>query len=279
MEMRPSRVLARLRAGQVASCHKINLDSARAVELAGIVGFDCVWLDTEHVATDWSVLERQIWAAKAHNVDVLVRVARGAYSDYVRPLELDAAGIMVPHCMGAEDARRVVQMTRFHPLGLRAWDGGNADGAYGNVGAVEYFAGANAQRFVALQIEDPEPLGQLDEIAALDGVDMLFFGPGDFSQAIGEPAQWDHPRVTEARRLVAEACARHGKIAGTVGSPANVQEYFNMGYRFVSMGADVLGLAAWYREILAGYAAIEVPGDSPASANGAVAPAPIRGIY
>ncbi len=96
VNIRPSRVLRKLRSGAVASCVKINLADARAVEIAGLAGFDCIWADMEHVGNDLSVIEKQIWAAKAHNTDVLVRVSRGSYSDYIRPLELDASGIMVP---------------------------------------------------------------------------------------------------------------------------------------------------------------------------------------
>ena len=253
MKMRCSRVLQKLRAGEVVSCHKMNLDSARAAEIAARAGFDCLWVDTEHVASDWSLIERQIWAAKSQGADVLVRVARGSYSDYVRPLELDASGIMVPHLMSLADAQQIVRMTRFHPIGLRALDGGNADGAYTGVALDDYLQQANAQRFVALQIEDPEPLEELDAIAALDGFDMLFFGPGDFSQAIGAPGAWDHPQLLEARRRVAQACLRHGKFAGTVGSAANLPQLIDMGYRFISVGADVAGLLQYDTGLVADF--------------------------
>ncbi|NLO74170.1 MAG: aldolase, partial [candidate division WS1 bacterium] len=169
-EMRPSRVLAKLRAGGVASCFKLNLADARAVEIAAIAGFDCVWLDMEHAANDNTAIEQGIWAAKSRDVDTLVRVARGSYSDYVRPLEMDASGIMVPHVMSLADAQVVVRMTRFHPLGRRPVDGGNADGAYCKIDFQDYLRQANEQRFLVMQIEDPEPLAELDTIAALPGL-------------------------------------------------------------------------------------------------------------
>jgi 4-hydroxy-2-oxoheptanedioate aldolase len=249
--MRRSRVLGRLRAGKVVLCLKVNLADARVVEIAGLAGYDCVWTDLEHVANDWSVIERQVWAAKAHDIDVMVRVARGSYSDHVKPLELDASGIMVPHIMSLEDARRVVSMTRFHPVGRRPVDGGNADGSYCAVDIKDYFREANAERFVCVQIEDPEPLADLEAIASLDGIDMLFFGPADFSQGIGAPAVWDHPKLVETRRKIAEVCRAHGKFAGTVGSPANVASLVAMGYRFIGMGADVLAIMEYSRGQLA----------------------------
>jgi 4-hydroxy-2-oxoheptanedioate aldolase len=250
-QMRASRVLAKLRAGQVASCFKLNLADARAMEIAAMAGFDCLWSDMEHVPNDLAVIEKGIWAAKSQNVDVMVRVTRGSYSDYIRPLEMDAAGIMVPHVMSLADAQAVVRMTRFHPIGRRAVDGGNADGAYCGVEFTEYLQQANAQRFVAVQIEDPEPLEELDAIAALPGIDMLFFGPGDFSHGIGAPGVWDHPRLLDARRRVAEAAVANGKFAGTVGSAANMDELIGLGYRFLSVGADVIGLSQYCRGIVA----------------------------
>jgi 4-hydroxy-2-oxoheptanedioate aldolase len=252
--MRPSRVLAKLRSGQVATSFKLNLADARAAEIAAMAGFDCLWLDMEHVPNDLAVIEKGIWAAKAHACDVLVRVSRGSYSDYIRPLELDAAGIIVPHIMSLEDAENVVRMTRFHPLGRRPVDGGNADGAYCGIEFAEYLKQANEQRLVIVQIEDPEPLAELSAIAALPGIDMLFFGPGDFSHGIGAPGAWDDPRLLEARHQVAEAALAHGKFAGTVASPDNLDELIALGYRFLSMGADVIGLAEYCGSIMAEFA-------------------------
>ena len=99
MKMRPSRVLDKLRAGQVVSCFKLNLACARASEIAAMFGFDCIWTDMEHTCNDWSVIEQHIWAAKAHNTDVVVRVSRGGYGELPKALELDASGVMVPHVM------------------------------------------------------------------------------------------------------------------------------------------------------------------------------------
>jgi len=162
-------------------------------------------------------------------------------------LEMDATGIMVPHIMSADDARKVAWQTRFHPIGRRALDGGNADGCYCMVPVHDYVAEANYQRMVIVQIEDPEPVADLDEIAAVEGIDMLFFGPGDFSHAIGRVGDMAAPEVVEARRKVAVAARRHGKFAGTVGSPQNLAQLVDLGYQFVNLGADVTCLAAGFQ--------------------------------
>jgi 4-hydroxy-2-oxoheptanedioate aldolase len=248
--MRPSRVLQKLRNGETAICTKLNLADSRIAEIASLAGFDCIWTDMEHVPNDLSVVERIVLATKAHGVDSLIRVPRGSYSDLIRPLEMDATAIMVPHVMSFEDAKRIVRHTKFHPVGLRPLDGGNADGDFGNLDFQQYLRLANSERFVILQIEDPEPLEDLEAIASLEGVDMLFFGPGDFSQAIGAPGRMDHPLIRETRERIARVCAEHGKLAGTVGDPASLPELTAMGYRFVSIGADVVGLSNYYKQLL-----------------------------
>ena len=89
---------------------------------------------------------------------------------------------------------------------------------------------ANRERFVIVQIEDPEPLGDLDAITALDGIDMLFFGPADFSQGIGAPGKWDHPKLLDARKRVAEVATKHRKFAGTIGTINNIDELMELGF-------------------------------------------------
>ncbi len=252
MKMRPSRVLKKLRAGEVVSCFNVHFDP-QVSEIAGLAGFDCVWIDNEHMAQDNSNIQAHIWAAKSHDMDVMVRVPRGSYSDYIKPLELDASGIMVPHIMGIEDAQKVVQMTRFHPIGRRPLDGGNADGGYTSMKYADYLPQANAERFVIVQIEDPEPLEDLDAIAALDGIDMLFFGPGDFSQGIGAPGNWNHPKLIETRKRVAEVAVKHGKFAGTPGNMNNFNELVDMGYKFIAIGADVIGVVEYCGKLIDGF--------------------------
>ncbi|HBY54693.1 MAG TPA: aldolase [Marinilabiliales bacterium] len=261
MNLRESQVLRKLRAGENVSCFKLNLSNGEIAEIAAQSGFDCIWLDREHVVQDWSDIKTQNWAAKAHNVDVMVRVSRGSYSDLIKPLELDATGILVPHIMNLEDAKKIIHYTRFNPIGRRPIDGGNADGAYTCMDFDEYLIQANKQRFVALQIEDPEPLDDLEAIAELEGYDMLFFGPGDFSQGIGAPGQWDHPLLVEIRKRVAEVARKYGKYAATTGTIQNLKELIDMGYQFISIGADVIGLSSYCKGLVNGFKNLEINQD------------------
>lgn len=250
MNMRKSRVLRQMRNGKVATCTKLNLSDPRAAEIAAMFGFDCIWIDLEHVPNSMKDVEDTVRAAKIYDVDVLTRVSKGAYNDFIRPLEADSTGIMVPHLMSLEEAKQIVYFTKFAPVGRRPIDGGNADGSYCMVDTMDYVKQANEERFVVVQIEDPEPLAELEEICALPGIDMIFFGPADFSQGIGALGT-NAPRIDETRRLVAATARKHGKFAGTVGGVGNFDALVEMGYTFISVGADVVALCNYFKDIAA----------------------------
>jgi 4-hydroxy-2-oxoheptanedioate aldolase len=249
MHVFKSKVLEKLRNGEIVISGKSNLLDPRVVEIAGMCGYDCLWLDLEHVPNDWCNLENQIRAAKLHGMDTVVRVSKGCYSDLVRPLEADATGIMIPHLMDLNEAQNIVQQTRFQPVGRRPLDGGNIDGAFCMVDLKAYLKESNEQKFIIVQIEDPEPLKDLDDICQVDGIDIVLFGPGDFSHSIGVPGEFDHPAIADARKQVAATAVKHGKVAGTVGTLGNLGELVEMGYRFINIGADVIGLADYYKNI------------------------------
>jgi 4-hydroxy-2-oxoheptanedioate aldolase len=160
---------------------------------------------------------------------------------------------MIPHLMSLEEAEEIVHTVRFHPIGLRPVDSGNADGMYGLLGFKDYIKFMNENRMVIVQIEDPEPLSQLDKICQLPGIDMIFFGPSDFSQAIGHPAEFDHPEVHRVRKLVVETAHKYGKFAGTVSLPSLAQCY-EEGFDFVNCGADVSAISANCKAVMEQYA-------------------------
>lgn len=243
-------ILDRMRNGETVNCFKVNLDGHRAVQMIGMMGFDCVWTDMEHVPNGRELIERQVLAAQANGMDIIVRASRGSYSNLVYPLEMNASAVMVPHVMNAADAEEIARLTKFHPVGRRPVDGGNADGAYGLTDFVEYSRFVNENRFVIAQIEDPEAMSELDGICAVEGIDMLFFGAADYSHALGIPNQIDDPQVDDARRKIAECAKRHGKLAGVIGSPELFEEYREMGYNLINIGVDVFAMRTYAEDLL-----------------------------
>jgi len=255
VNLRSSRILRELRAGKRPTCFKLNLGDPRVVELCGLAGASAVWLCNEHVSNDWFNLENQIRAAKLYDVDTIVRVEKGSYSDYVKPFEADATAIMVPHVKTAEEARHIVEMTRFYPLGRRALDGGNTDGRYCQIPLTDYMAHSNTERLLIFQIECPVALENVEAIAAVPGYDLLLFGPGDFSHLIGKPGQINAPEVVAARQRVGAAAKKHGKYVMAPGMMAPRPVLEAEGYHVFTLGADVLGLGEYFKTQLKGFEA------------------------
>jgi len=250
MKMQTSRIKALLSDGQLPTVLKINLSDPRIIEIAGLCGIDAVWLCTEHVPNDWLNLENQIRAARVHGVDTLVRVGRGSYSDYIRPFEAGATGIIVPHVASEEEARQIVEWVRFHPIGKRALDGGNIDGNFCLMSSVDYVKHSNEERLVILQIESPEALVEVEKIAAVPGFDGLLFGPGDFSHRVGRVGQLSIPEVVAARKRVAAAALKNGKFAMTAGLIAEFSELVAEGYQVFGVGADVVAISSYIKQRL-----------------------------
>lgn len=248
--LRKSRVLNVLRSGKSATSIKINLADPRISEICAINGVDAIWLCNEHVPNHWINMENQIRAAKVYNIDTFVRVEKGSYSDYIRPFEADATGILVPHVSTADEARQVVEWTRFRPVGRRPLDGGNADARYCAVPLKEYIAHSLSEQFVILQIESPEALENLEKIMAVPGFDMVCFGPGDYSHLIGKPGEINAPEVVSARRRVARVARQNGKHVMASGLMASRKEMEEEGHNLFNLGADVVGLSHYVQQNL-----------------------------
>ncbi len=253
MKLRPSRILRELRDGGTSTIFKLNLGDPRIVELAGLSGASGVWLCNEHVPNDWLNLEHQIRAAKLHDLDTIVRVSKGSYSDYNKPFECDATGIMVPHIRNAAEAREVVDMVRCLPLGTKPLDAGNMDGAFCQVPLADYARHCNEEKFIILQIESPEALEEVEAIAAVPGFDMLLFGAGDFSHRAGLLGQATHETVVAARRRVHAAALANGKHAAAASLFGQRDLLVEEGVRVFCLGADVIELGRAFNQAVADF--------------------------
>ena len=96
MDYKKNRMIEKLKRDELVTCLKINITDNIPTEIAAMCGVDCVWLDMEHVAADYSQVNKAMLGAKMHGTEVIVRTPRGAYSNLTRPLEMDASGVMVP---------------------------------------------------------------------------------------------------------------------------------------------------------------------------------------
>ncbi len=213
----------------------------KLVEIVGLQGgYDAVWLDQEHAGLSIGQIEQAALAARASGIDSFVRLTATDYATVMRPLEAGAGGVMAAQVRSAREAAQVIHWAKFHPHGLRGVNGTGVDGRYGTVPTNDYFRQANANTFIAIQIEHIDAVAEVEQIAALPQLDLLFIGPADLSQSMGLVGEWDHPRMWEAVERVARA-ARDHKIHWAILPPNAVyaRRCVEMGCRMLAAGMDV----------------------------------------
>lgn len=236
--MQPSFVLQKLARGATVVCAKACYYDPELVELVASSGFDAVWICLEHKRLDPSAIYALIQACRLGGADALIRVKPSNHTDLLYLLESGARGIMLPRVRHPDEVREVVDMMKFPPIGRRGFDGVHPESNFGRTPASDYLAKANDGNFLVVQIEEPEVVPHIDTIAAIPGVDVLFVGPGDLTLGLGKFGQTDDPEVRAIMQSVADACQRHGKIAGIPCAPEQVKGYRDMGYRFFNVISD-----------------------------------------
>lgn len=239
--MRISRIKSKLSRNEPVLLTTLHLTDPSLFEMTSLMGFDGIWLDLEHHHFSVETANEFLRAARVGSSDVMVRPAKGEFMRMGRILEAGATGIMYPRCDNAAEAREVVKWAKFAPQGQRGIDAANPDNPYCMMPLVEYLKAANEQTFIVTQIEDPQALKHCDEMAVVDGVDVIFFGPGDFSILSGIPGQWDHPLIEDAMRKIAAATKKAGKHWGMpIFSIDHAKKVLELGGRFLCHSADII---------------------------------------
>jgi 2-keto-3-deoxy-L-rhamnonate aldolase RhmA len=233
--------------GELMSGTFLNLGSSLTAEMAGRAGFDWVLIDLEHGAGDRQELLLQLQALESTSAAPIVRIAWNDAVLFKRILDLGPSGIMVPYVQSGEEARRAVAAMRYPPAGVRGVASMNRACGFGP-GFDEYFQSANSKLLTVIQIETPTAVDNAEEIAATDGVDVLFVGPMDLSVMMGIPCQWEHPRLQAAYAKVIEACRKAGKVAGVLVMNRDAERLVTEGFSFLSLSSDGAMVAAGMKE-------------------------------
>ena len=212
-------------------------------------GFDGFWIDVEHGGLTVHDIELATTAGRAHGLESFVRVAPTDYATVTRCFESGAIGVMAAQITSAGQAEEFVRWAKFAPRGRRGLNSLGYDGAFGSLPLAEFAERANRESFVAVQIETAQALEEVEAIAAIDGVDLLFVGPSDLSQALGVTGDIMHERCLAAVDRIAAACRAHGKHWGAVTpSPEYASLLVGKGCTLISPTNDVKlvtsGLAA-----------------------------------
>jgi len=247
-----------LAANELVLCMGVNqLRTPNIAMIAAACGFDAVYIDLEHNPTSLETTATVCVAALGMGITPIARVTSHDPHDATRILDCGAQGVMVPHVQNAAEAEAIVEACLYAPKGHRSAFGSGPALGYAAIGQAEVCRRLNDETLLMAMIETPEAVGNADQIAAVDGIDVLLIGTNDLTVEMGIPGELGHARVTDAYQRAIAACRRHGKWAGMGGvyDEPLMRRYVEMGCRFLMAGADLafmMGAGARRTEFLRG---------------------------
>lgn len=252
--MRVNHVRQRLESGEPSIGTWLSLPSPEAAEYISRIGFDWLVVDAEHNPVDIRTLAQMFSAMSAAGIAPMVRVPWNSPENFKRVLDAGAWGVVVPMVNTREEAERAVEAARYHPAGNRSVGGGRHALSWDSSGA-EYYANANDQVLVVLQIEHIQGVENADEILSVPGVDACFIGPNDLAASmglgLGVPLESDNPELVAAIMKIRDTCKKHGVATGIHTSGADgVNFRIGQGFQFCAMASELRYMLGHLKEDL-----------------------------
>lgn len=218
----------------------LGLAHALSAEILAGTGFDWLLIDNEHGPNDLGTTLAQLQAVAPYPVSPVVRAVNHDPAGLKKLLDIGAQSFLIPMVESKAQAEALVAATRYPPHGIRGVGTALARAARWN-GVGDYFAEADKEICLILQVENPAGLAAIEEIAAVEGVDAIFVGPSDLAASLGHLGKPGHPEVVAAVGDAITRIAATGKAAGVFATdPASAQAYAAKGARFLAVGVDTL---------------------------------------
>jgi len=234
----PNTFKQQLLAGQRLIGCWCSLASAVSTEVLGVAGFDWILLDGEHSPNDAITFVPQLMALKDSRSAPVVRPSSNNAVEIKRLLDAGFYNFLIPMVQSAEDAAQAVAATRYPPEGIRGVSVAQRSNRYGTVPG--YFQDINRHISVVVQIESPQGVAAVAEIAATPGVDGVFVGPSDLAATYGHLGNANHPDVQAAIAQILQACKAAGKASGILAPvELDARRYMDMGATLVAVGSDL----------------------------------------
>ena len=207
-----------------------------------VCGFDFIVIDCEHGAFTTREVANLIAASRAIGLPAMVRIPELRREHALKFTEMGANGLLLPNTESGEQARKLVEYTKYAPMGKRGVSLSRPHTDFEKVDGPAYMRQANEENIVMCQIESREGVEHIEEIMAVEGVDIALIGPNDMSQDFGILSQFDHPEMTAAFERVIAAAAANGKFSGAhFGGAAPLKPWIGKGMHFHMWNSD-LGL-------------------------------------
>lgn len=227
----------------------VTLESPSITEMAVTFGADWVVIDAEHGHLDWKEIVEHLRAAVRSETVALVRIAELNAALVKRALDIGADGIVIPWVETTEQVRQAVSFARYPPEGVRGIGAERATDW--GLSFVEHTRVANDEVLVVPIIETVRTVANVPAMCQVDGVELFYFGPADFSSTAGYRGQWEGPGVHEQILAMKDVIRRAGKHCGLIAtSPDDARERVAQGFRAIGLGSDAGLLARTLRDRL-----------------------------
>jgi 4-hydroxy-2-oxoheptanedioate aldolase len=236
-------VKEKLQRGDVVASITVRLvPTVEVVRIAKSAGFDSLYIDLEHSSFSIETASQLCIMALEAQLPAFVRVPANTPEYISRVLDGGALGVIAPGVRSAAEARAVVKAAKYPPIGERGLSGGLPQLGYQSLPAAQALPALNAATMVIVQFESAASLAAMDEIIAVEGVDMVMIGSNDLLADLGIAGEYDHPKLLDAYQRTIAACAKRGKHVGVGGLASRadlVEKFVRMGARYVSTGTDL----------------------------------------
>ena len=240
----------RLKNGEAVHGCWLNLDTSISAEIMGQAGFDWILIDLEHGANRERQLISHFQALQNTKSIPLVRVENFRRPRAQRVLDMGAKGVMFPQITHIDDAKAAIESMLYPPKGNRGLAQMIPATQY-QKNFVAYYQNIQHELIGIIQIEKTEILDHLDEVAAIEGVDVLFIGPSDLTLSMGIFGQFEHPAYLEVLKATCQAAKNAGKATGVLFMDPNQYDmYYQLGFRFLGCGSDMVFLRKGAEEIV-----------------------------
>ena len=226
-----------LKSGKAQIGAFVTAPCPEVVEVLGVTGFDFVIIDTEHTASDIETVVDMMRAAEIYDMAPIVRVPDDIPKNISRYQDVGAYGVQVPMVHTAKQAEQIVKAMKFSPEGFRGMSGGRGT-KWGRIN--NYRKESNEESFIAIMCESAEGLKNINEIAHVEGIDAIFIGAFDLSQALGVPGDTTNILVEEAITKIYDACIDAHVIPGIVAPTLEVaRKRIEQGFLYVTILDDM----------------------------------------
>lgn len=244
-------IKSKLKEGQCVYGSWIRIPSPIIVEVLGNIGFDFLHIDMEHSSIDLQMLDYMVLAGYRHEIPLAVRVATQNPADLYRIMDIGYSSFVLPRIETAEQCTQLLKGARYTPAGTRGLGGAVRANGWGETPLDQHLKEAEEDTLMIIQIESEEGLQNLDAILEVPGIDVVYIGPLDLSQALGYPGQIDHPVVRDTIDTLIKTIRGKGIAVGIhAATIEQAKEWAEAGIQYFTVGLDVSLLQSAGRSLL-----------------------------